>query len=129
MMDECKLKEQIITDLISDLQEMKRGMVDKEHYEDASVMEKSSNLLRDLHIINTECLREIRAIKQSLKHHFAGLAMQGLIADSGGQYKDSEVVINAYAIADAMVKYGEEESKVKRTKDGVGGASTDYKDS
>jgi hypothetical protein len=106
---------------------MKRGMVEKEHYEDAGVMERSSNLLRDLHVINTECLKEIRAIKQSLKHHFAGLAMQTLLSVNRDDCGETTCQ-KAYGIATAMVKYGEQESKVKGTKDGLGGASTDYKD-
>jgi hypothetical protein len=107
---------------------MKAGMVNKGHLDDAEVMEKASGLLRDLHIINDQCLKENTAIKQSLKHHFAGLAMSTLLSVNRDDCLKTTCQ-KAYGIADAMVKYGEEESKVKRTEDGVGGASTDHKDS
>jgi hypothetical protein len=50
----------------------------------------------------------------TLRDHFAGLAMQGLIASprgpaNGGTITDSWVAENAYIVADAMLKAREAE--------------------
>lgn len=52
----------------------------------------------------TRLRAENAALKQSLRDHFAGLAMQGLVASSYGCNTFSGIALDAYAIADAMLE-------------------------
>jgi hypothetical protein len=41
----------------------------------------------------------------TLRDHFAGLAMQGLLSDSNIKARPLDFAIRAYAMADAMIEY------------------------
>ncbi len=90
----------------------------------SNLLGRCREMIKTLHVINIEAMRENRAMSDHHRTHFAGMALQALI---GRTHEDGTVDVlieHAYTIADKMVNYGKNDSKTKCTDGDTGTPST-----
>ncbi len=90
-----------ITELLNEISDLKRQAVEEQsHFYVANILGKCHETVKRLHIVNTEIVRENKAINDNRRLHFAGQAMQALIQRYGN---NADIMEDAFAIATDMV--------------------------
>ncbi len=123
--EERELHAQHVADLLNKIGDIKRQAVEeKSHFYVASTLGRCCEMIKTLHITNTEISRDNRLLTDHKRLLFAGLAMQSLLVVN----KDDCIQTTcekAFGIADNMVKHGKQNSKTKCTGDDTGIATTE----
>ncbi len=120
--EEQELQHDKIVELLNEISSCKQGELERNNFGKANMLGRCYELLKTLHITNTERGKDLRMITDHKRLHFAGQAMQALIISDGVM---GDTVAEAFMIADSMVKYGKTNSKTKCTGDGTGNTSTE----
>ncbi len=114
---EENLQTEKVVELLNEITGSKQYLIEKNDFGVANLLGRCYEMVKNLHITNTEISRENRAITDHRRNIWAGLAMQGLLAKDGEQFDTPK---QAFSLADNMVDYGKQESKTKGTEDGLG---------
>lgn len=127
--EELKLETQRIAVFLNDIDRLKADFLDinKDTTEInqffvANMLGKCYENIKRLHVINMETIRENEALADHRRWVLAGQAMAALIT-SDGVCHDTEV--EAFKLADSMVKHGKKNSETKCTNDGTGNTSAE----
>ncbi len=111
--DELKLQGDKVVELLNELSSIKKYVAeDLKNFGLANTLGRAAEMIKALHIINVETIKENIAVTDGARLHFAGQAMQGLIQRYANYHN---IVVEAFEIADNMVNYGKQESQVNET--------------
>ncbi len=104
--EEQELQGAKVVELLNEISLNKPFLIEKKNFLIANMLGRCYDMLTNLHITNTETVRENRLLTDHKRLHFAGMAMQALIASDGVM---NDTVKEAYLLADSMVEHSKKE--------------------
>ncbi len=111
--EELKLQGDQVTELLNKISGLKQqAMEEHSHFYVANILGRCYEMIKVLHIQSVQTIKENLNISNNRRLHYAGQALNGLLASNGLMF---DTVDQAYRLADEMVDYGRQESKVKET--------------
>ncbi len=103
--DEQELQNDKIVELLNEINACKQGELERNNFGKANMLGRCYELLKTLHITNTERGRDLRMITEHKRLHFAGQAMQSLISRSYvSDIVEGDIPVHAFSMADSMIK-------------------------
>ncbi len=104
--EELKLQGDHVTELLNKISGLsKQAKEEHSHFYVAKILGECYGLIKNMHIVSVEVAKENLAITDNRRLHFAGQAMQGLIANDGLMV---DTVHQAFLLADEMVDYAKQ---------------------
>ena len=114
--EELKLQGDKVVELLNEITASKQYLIEKNDFGQANMLGRITEMIKCLHIVNVETTKENLALSDSLRLHYAGQAMQGLLSGNEEFIGYPLLTVKqAFSIADNMVKHGKKEGQIKET--------------